>query len=168
MPPTLPEYINPWKLARNGAQLEGALTLETLPRLVDAVHSHGARAEISWHFSLDEEGRPRLTGTTRAEVQLLCQRCLEPVTSTLDAALNLVVVHPGQTPPELDSPWEALEVADATISLAELVEDELLLALPLVPRHETCPRNQYTYTTEAGSEPSAENPFAALEALKRK
>ena len=168
MSSTLPEHIDPWKLARRGEHLTGQLRLAGLDRLADAVHGVGQQVEISWHFDLDSRNRPTITGELHAEVRMVCQRCLEPLTVVLEAPQHLVLVSSGEEEPDLESPWEALEVPATGLMLAELVEDELLLALPVAPRHEACSRNQYRDEAREPEEPAQENPFAVLQALKQK
>ena len=94
---------------------------------------------------------------------MTCQRCLEPMTLSLVARPQWLFVRAGEgreTPPDEEA--EVIEV-DRPLMLSELVEDELLLAMPMIPMHrlEECPARKYSAT---GKE--RENPFAGLKGRK--
>lgn len=100
----------------------------------------------------------------RAQVLRSCQRCLQPVTLPLavDRELRFVPGEDAAAALDADSDEDVLAL-EPQLDLRELLEDELLLALPLVPRHEVCPEPLPRSAGEA--EPTA-HPFAALAALK--
>ncbi|MEQ1804240.1 MAG: YceD family protein, partial [Burkholderiaceae bacterium] len=101
-----------------------------------------------------------------ARLQLVCQRCLEPVTAALDVQRSFRFVEGEAAAAELDAQCEDDVLAlTRELDLHELLEDELLLCLPLVPKHEQCP--QPLPEAAAGPGPDRANPFAALAALKR-
>ncbi len=117
----------------------------------------GARAEIWLHL------------TARACVWRDCQRCLQPVALALDLARALRFVADEATAEALDAESEDDVLAlPRYLDLHELVEDELLLALPLVPMHMQCPQALPTSVDfDAGDELAAPaHPFAALAALQ--
>ena len=101
------------------------------------------------------------------QVALECQRCLRPVDMPLQIARNFLFVHGEDAAAQLDADTEddVLAITRA-LDLRELIEDELLLAMPIVPRHEHCPEPLVPVVDEA---PAADkpNPFAALAGLKR-
>lgn len=116
----------------------------------------GAEAEIWLHLKAG------------SAVQLECQRCLSPVETALEAERSLRFVAGERQAAALDAEIEDDVLAlSKNLDLRELIEDELLLALPLVPRHEICPQPlRFGHVLEP--EPVARpNPFAALEALKK-
>ena len=125
--------------------------------------------------SSDLESRPVRGGPpqtwlhlhAQASLALVCQRCLGPVETPLMAQRSFLFVAGEETAAQLDADSEDDVLAlTRSLDLQELVEDELLLALPLVPRHELCPQ---PLPMEHGDAPDEErpNPFAALAALKR-
>ena len=94
-------------------------------------------------------------------------RCLQPVALDLEVLRPLRFVADETTAAALDADSDDdVLVASRNLDLHELVEDELLLALPLVPKHERCQRNLPMAVGDVAAEP-APNPFAALAALKR-
>jgi len=104
----------------------------------------------------------------RAEGQLAleCQRCLKPVNVAIEFERNFLFVHGEELAAQLDAETEDDVLAmPRVLDLHQLVEDELLLDMPLVPRHEVCPEPLPVRIDEhvPGDAP---NPFAALAALK--
>jgi uncharacterized protein len=103
-----------------------------------------------------------------ATVWLECQRCLKPVAVPLkvDRALRFVRGEDEAARLDAESDDDVLELTHA-INVLELIEDELLLALPIVPRHDQCPDAlPMQHEVEEDTEP-APNPFAKLAALRR-
>ena len=162
-------------LAAEGETLSGAWPLDELPRLVASTHPEArpaggetlawsARAERRARRAAEPELWLHLALDTR--VRLECQRCLQPVETPLHIERWLRFVPGEEQAAALDAESEEDVLAlPRWLDLRELAEDELLLELPLVPRHELCP---VELPTSAGEpEPERENPFAALQALKR-
>jgi uncharacterized protein len=156
--------------AAEGARLEGSWPLAALGRLADGTADPG---DVAWSAHLEQCSRPggepqaSLHLGARAEVARECQRCLQPVTVSLEVDREFLFVADEQTAAALDADCEDdVLVTSHRFDLAALVEDELLLALPLVPRHEHCPI-PLAATAMPDADPPAQHPFAALAALKR-
>lgn len=168
--------INLRDFARRGATLEGEVTLAAMPRLAAALCLGGdelarmharwtLRGEVRRHASGAEQ--PRVELEVRAELPMTCQRCLQPSMQVVDecVAFRLVDAEPELTLEELEAEDEAL-CATQPVDVAELVEDQLILALPLVPMHQpACPR---PIERPAQDLPAPESPFAALAAMRRR
>ena len=101
----------------------------------------------------------RLRGTIAGEVTLACGRCLERMPFTLRSTLDLVVVAGDEEARRLDAADEPLLVEDGQLHLPEVIEDEVLLAVPLALRHERCAEIR-----DAGQEKGS-SPFAGLKRL---
>lgn len=169
----LPKEIDPFRLAQNGIELEGELELKTMPRLLDYLVDDQGVVTVKMAFDIDEIGTRYMRGQFSCGVSLLCERCLSPMTVKLDVDCLLAMVISERTVAGLAEqydPW--LLENDDPVSLAAVVEDELILALPLVPKHEEpCIANE-DWVSEA-EEDSQENdkpasPFAVLSELKTK
>jgi uncharacterized protein len=162
----LPDLVEPLALAERGAHLEGILDLARLTRLGrDLAHATGGVA-VWLDFVRDEQGRPQVTGRIRATLALTCQRCLEPMEVPLDLEVGLGLLPSDADAQHLSPGIEPLLVGEEPVSLVQLVEDELLLALPAVPMHPpaVC---RGTAALAAGAAPGRpDSPFAALEALR--
>ena len=100
-----------------------------------------------------------------------CQRCLQPVALDVEIERSIRFVADEATAAALDAESEDDVLAlPRWLDLHELIEDELLLALPIVPMHDHCPVALPTAVGEdevAGAASEPEHPFAALAALKR-
>ena len=95
----------------------------------------------------------------------VCQRCLEPVDIDVDATVDLALVHEDDTATQ-DSEEDYLELNDEGVELTALVEDELILALPIIAVHSegAC---EAIEPVARESEKFSESPFAVLSSLKR-
>ncbi|MBM7333815.1 MAG: YceD family protein [Alcanivorax sp.] len=168
----LPPYLEPRKFADQERVIEGEARVGDLPRLREYRDSQDQPVRVSLAFGRDEDGRGRVQGRVEATLILVCQRCLEPVHHPVVADVDLVLVWSEDQAKALPADLDPLLVTEERLSLAELLEEELLLALPLVALHDECPRPAST-----GSEPEPEgdpddtqtnpdNPFAVLARLK--
>jgi uncharacterized protein len=171
-----PRRLDVEAFANEGGHLSGQWPGAALDRLADlqAPPQDMACADIDWQASGERqavtagEAEVWLTLSAHTRVWLLCQRCLQPFEQPLRVSTRLRFVHGEAQAEALDAKIEEDVLAlTRTLDVQELVEDELLLALPLVPRHEVCP----TPIVVAGhdqSEASEQrvNPFALLQTLK--
>lgn len=161
----LPEHIDPRQLARKGQTLRGRLPISGMPRLVQALAESSGEIEVELAFDL-EAGRYMVRGRLRTEVSLICQRCMEHMRLVIEAPVTLEVVGSDEAAAQVAEGYEPYTVAEDEIALGDMVEDELLLALPIVPMHEdmSC---QPLLRGEAGDESKRPNPFAVLGQLKK-
>lgn len=165
----LPERVDPFRLAETGTHLEGCLELAEFERLCASLLACEGVVTGGLDFGIDEAGTRFLHGRLTAPVRMTCQRCLESMDYTLEADVQLALVRAQtQSVPEGYDPL--LVEDDAPIRLLDVVEDELILALPLVPMHEqqVCPA-MAILERQAAEEPAGEreNPFAVLAGLKK-
>lgn len=165
--PRFPNKINLWQLAEKQGRLDGALALAELPRL-RALNRAGGAVEIALAAGVDERGARFIRGRLDAQVELVCQRCLGPLTLRLAVPVRLGLIRSEAETARLPEGYEPLLAADEGARVADWVEDELLLALPQIPRHEDrreCEANGYV---APGGEPSRAEPgrpFAGLASL---
>lgn len=116
------------------------------------------------------EKRPCLHLRAQATVMLRCQRCLEPLEHRLEADRHFVFVRDESTAQTLDAETDDEVLAlPRQLDLHELLEDELIMALPLVPRHDDCPTAVAPDAVAAtqAAEPARAHPFAVLETLRK-
>ena len=123
-------------LADREGVLSGELQLSKLTRLVGMLHSDAGSVRASLRFGQRRDGRWVVELTYTAAVQFTCQRCLEPFRHELAGCANVVLVDAESAPAEAPEGPEAFELADGQFSPAELIEDELIVSMPLVPKHE--------------------------------
>ena len=140
----LPQYLDPWRAALTRAAFVGCVTLAKLPRLAEAVIGAEGPACYDLRFEQDAEGRAVVLGRVTLMARLVCQRCLGDLSYLLDVPIALALVRSavdsddlGLTEvPGIPDHLEPLPVmGDMPIHPLELIEDELLLAIPLVSMH---------------------------------
>lgn len=131
----LPEFIDPFQLVEKRQTLKGAVKLSTMQRLASLVTDTTGVAELEIYFGRDEAGLPLVKGSLSSVVRLQCQRCLEELEVKIDTDFVLGVVSSLNEAGNLPENYEPLVVGETPISLTELLEDEILLALPAVAIH---------------------------------
>lgn len=162
--------------AQAGGEMSGHIALKDFPRLVAEAQANADARQIDWNAS--GELRPAAGGgdqiwlLLKASVILpmTCQRCLTPVDVqvSVDRPFRFVPDEEVAAAQDEDAEEDVLELSKA-FDLAGLIEDELLMALPVVPRHMTCPVEvklvvaDREFEAEMTAKP---NPFAALSRLK--
>lgn len=145
----------------------GDVPFGSLPRLRAAL-AHGDGALQVDLQAGKERGRERLRGTVSGELPLQCARCEQVFNWPLDTTLDVCLVHSEEEEQAVLHDTDPYLVADDSLPLRELVEDETLLALPMLPRCESCENAVQAapgaIADEAASrgEAPAEGPFAAL------
>lgn len=155
-------------LAARAATLQSEFAVEQLPRLAEAGALAGTQANATLRFSTFE-GKPAIDVRVAGHVVLSCQRCLQPVLVAIDESATVVVV------PTLDgiepTGYEPYEGDAEHLPLAGLVEEQLLLGMPLVPMHEEgtpCARDAARarpLTPDAEVPVDRQRPFANLRQL---
>ncbi len=163
--------------AKAAGELEGRWPLLQFDRLTESAVADARPAgggEVAWHAR--GEARAMRGGETQTwlhigattDVPLECQRCLKAVDVPLAIERSFLFVHGEDAAAQLDTDSEDDVLAlTRALDLRELIEDELLLALPIVPRHDTCPVPLVAPADDAELVEEKPNPFAALAALKR-
>lgn len=166
-----PSIIDPVQLAEKGTRFNGDFPLKGMRRLLELCANDAGSVQIDLRFEHDEGNNVRvLWGTINARVHVTCQRCLEPFALALHSESRLVLLTPGEQPALLEpdgTPVDSL-VIEHPLSLSELIEDELLLVMPMIPNH--APADCAAAKKASGDAPKVaqkKNPFSVLEQLKR-
>ena len=168
----LPLRIDPALFARQGRQIEGDLAIQDMPRIVDLTPNPETKLHVTMSFSTSSLQFPLVKGTIRGQVVQTCQRCLGDVVVEIDQPFELLLVSPDSVELAAQEGHELFEFAGQFISTIELIEDETILALPIVPKHESidqCDPVAKKWIAEKEHEPAEikrENPFSALKNLK--
>lgn len=149
--------------AREGGRLAGEVPVAALERLADALAETGGA--LNWELSgeCDGDGRSWLTLRVEGSLGLRCQRCLGTVVFPVSVESRLQLVAPGEAWPDEDLEDDESDAIEAARELAvvPLVEEEVLLALPIAPRHDRCE------PPKAVAEEQEPSPFAVLANLKK-
>lgn len=164
--------IDPWHAAWRRQGLAGEAAEQDLPRLGGALRSLGGSAQWPAHFDLwferDAEGRALVAGRVALGVHLVCQRCLEEVRIGLETPVAVALLQSEAQAEGLPERWEPVLVGEDGVRPLDLVEDELLLILPLVPLHAAgdCEPPVVARAAATIQVESRDNPFAALAQLQ--
>jgi uncharacterized protein len=159
----LPKVIDSLAFAKAGSTVAGFIELASLSRLTERLAKVEGRLTCRVSGTRDAEGKNWLAVEMAGSLALICQRCLKGVDFPIDIRSRLLLVPAGQSWPEeelTDDGYDAVAAEDE-MELLSLVEDELLLALPISPMHDVC--EMPTPIVEE-LEPS---PFAELAKLKK-
>lgn len=158
MSDALMKTIDGRAFARERREIHGRLGADVLPRLA----ASGART-TGFDFVItggsNAQGKDALRVRARGDVEMDCQRCLAPVTMGIDVDTELELAD---TETEIATAEDDVDrvLAMPAMAVAGMVEDELLLALPMVARHDTC-------AAQAGEDDAVASPFAKLRELRR-
>jgi uncharacterized protein len=170
-----PDFVDPWHFADIGKRISGTLMLVDLPRLARFLQQPGGEAKFELEFFRDQRKRACISGFVKADLVLQCQRCLGPLRLAVDSEINLVAVEGFDEAEQLPESTEPLLMEESRVRLEELVEDELLLSIPQVPRHTSgaCATDNIISDSvppdhAEDDEDEVENPFAELATLKSK
>ncbi len=174
----VPDHVDARKIFTKDAIITGILPVHKLHRLTQNLSNSEGVVRAELHFTTDEARRRIVSGVVKADVNAVCQRCLEALSISLEDTLNLAIVetedHIRRLPAELD-PWQC---TDALLNLSDIIEEQLILCMPLVSYH---PEGQCTGVADsiraqrfsAENQPPADShltggPFAVLQNLKKK
>jgi len=134
-PEPLPELLDPHRAVSLGSHYAGRMDLARLSRLRPLLESADGSADYRLTFGRDERGFGVVKGRVVGELQLRCQRCNGEMALRVDSELTLAVVDGLDEAAALPDDYDPLLLDGRLMRSSELIEDELLLALPVVPRH---------------------------------
>lgn len=150
-------------LARDNGEISGLLAVGDMPRLAEYAAADGDHLRCSLRGGRVEGGKLGLWLTVGGRLRLTCQRCLQALELPVEVDSRLLLVPVGAAWPDeelADDRADAIEASEEQ-SLAALVEEEILLALPLAPRHDSC-----ALPAVDGNDARPPSPFAALVRVK--
>lgn len=155
-----PGVIDGLQFARGAQAVRGVLGMEQLPRVAVL---HGATEGLAFGVrgGMRDDGKPCLWISVSGELRLVCQRCLGQLIFPLSIEAELVLTQDAREIEEAQDDVDRV-LASRAMSVAQLVEDEVLLSLPMVPRHDRC-----VAALSEGREAKA-SPFGVLTELRRK
>ncbi|MDE1462623.1 YceD family protein [Spartinivicinus poritis] len=169
----LPKIVDPRRLAKQSVSLKGRWPVADLEQLANYLTNTEGEVEADLNFSQDAEGHFVISGQLTAQVQMTCQRCLEPVSLSVTSDILLAVVWSDESGKQLPDNLDPIVVADEHLSLARLIDEELILNLPIVPAHEdpVCQPQMEWLDPDAEDDSAVseqpKNPFAVLASLKK-
>lgn len=137
-----PVRVMPRKLCNRNGSINSTLPVAKLLRLSEFLHDNNGHAEVSLSFDKDDAGHCLITGSLKADVNMVCQRCLEATEVKLASDFAIKVAESDKEARDMAqssaNSLEQLEVVrseEGELDLLSLVEDELIMSLPIVASH---------------------------------
>ena len=171
----LPLEVDPFRLATREEHLQGSIPLKQMKRLISALSSDEGDVFIDVVFSVDINRVTQLSGQIKTDAKLICQRCMGEMDLPIALDFELAFVRSEAKMERLPEGYEATLIEDTPVMLSDIIEDEILLALPPIPKHldDNCssdnmaegwnsPQNNETNTENV----KQDNPFDVLASLK--
>ncbi len=166
----LPEKVNFVKQVEYQACIEGSWPIAKLERLKELLSEGSGERSGDLTAKLEfgrHAGFLSLSGKLEANLSLVCQRCMQDMDYQISTKFLLGIVHNDEEADELPEDMEPCLLAEEEQSIIELLEDELLLSLPIAPTHEQdCSSYLVQQDERRQAEKMASSPFAALKDLK--
>lgn len=168
----LPQQLDLLRAARQGAMFNGTIDVRCMSRLRDYLSTDQGRVDVQVELGTDTVGIPYLSGHATASLTVQCQRCLGDMPLTLDTRFLLALVTSERDTERVPDEYEPLVVTENPAALQDIVEDELILAMPIVNQHlpDQCEATSLIKRLheERGQvqDSQKENPFAVLQKLK--
>ena len=164
----LSQTLDPLRLARSEEQLSGEIDLNEMSRVADLLQSDAGSVGFRLDFDHGEAGNCRIRVEIETSLLMNCQRCLQKMQVDIKRQSTLGIVADKSAAAELPNDYEPVILAEnESMTAIDIVEDELLLAIPIAPLHapDECGASK---ELEALSADAKTKPFAALAALKTK
>lgn len=165
----LPESVDAWRMVAAGRIFEGGLPLAALPRLTPSLADAAGHCVYRVEFGRDELGVAFCDIQAEAVLPLVCQRTLDRFELPVRVEQRIGLVRDERDEAGLPPGYEPVQPPeDGRLNPIELIEDELILALPVVPVKpgSEAVEAHWAATEEKEAEEERPNPFAALSALK--
>ena len=180
----LPHEIDPFRLVESRSELEGSVPLKQFKRLRPLLVDDTGAVAIVLNFDIDELGVPFVAGSIETNLALVCQRCLGRYDFPVDKDFTLALIKSEKEAESLPLRFEPYLVETNPLILNDVIEEELLLAMPQIPMHDRseCTASSWINNPEdeadkssdgntrndASKNVSKENPFSVLANLKHK
>lgn len=171
----LPKRVDAVRLVKVNQRLNAVISSENLTRLNDAVIRCIEPVTCEIEFLQAADKQRMMQGSCHTQVVMICQRCLEEASLLVSSEFQIGLVFNDEQASQLPKYLEPAELdEEGYLDLWEVVEDEMLLALPMFPMHpeNECSAKQSTTELEAEtvteSSEKRPNPFAVLAQLKQK
>lgn len=160
-----PDWVNPWKAAEGNRRFAGTIPLRNMSRLTPLLASDEGEAEFEAHFARDALGWATVQLDVSAKLPLICQASLERYDEPVSRSSLLAVVENPEQQDELPEHYDAARVEEGRVVFLDLVQDELILAVPQVPRKPGLEEVRFSTDPEedlSDQDEEHNRPFAAL------
>ena len=167
----LPKQLDPFKCAVQRSEYRGVYKSQDMTRFLDSVVACDETVAVDITFKKDEQGLTYFSGSVETSAMLVCERCGGQIAQPLQANFCFSPIRSDAEIEELPETYDPIEVNDqGEINILQVVEDELILQLPIVAFHaeEECGMSQNELSFgDVGTDDEKPNPFAVLKELKQ-
>ena len=161
---SLPDQLKLFNFAKKEICLSGLYKISDFPKISEIASNKRDSLRVGLSFYLKNNKTPCVNGIIELDIVLACQRCLDDLSIALKVNVNLAFVKHEQQAEELDSDYEIYLIQEEELATHDLISDEILLSIPMVPTHD------YDCIKEINEqevvEEKSENPFAILKKIK--
>ncbi len=169
----LPINVDPVRAAQKQLELDAIIPKQLLSRLAESTISVQSDIKTVFSFDIDKQKLRIFHGKASVAVELICQRCNEPMIYQCEAEFTYCPVHNQEQENNLPDAYEAIYYDEnGEVNLHQIVEDELIVTLPQIAKHaiEDCQQSEFelTFGEIDDEEEQRPNPFDALAILKHK
>jgi len=131
----LPSYVDTRSVFLQQTQIKGIVALERLSRFREGLASDVAKIWVSLDFSVNESGQKLIRGNLSADIDVFCQRCLDPFTINLVDEINLILLSDENEIKRLAADLDPWICTNYRLYLASMIEEQLILSMPIITYH---------------------------------
>ena len=161
---SLPSQLKLFNFAKKEISFSGLYQISDFPKISEIASNKSDNVRVDLSFYLKNNKTPCVDGIIELDIVLPFQRCLDDLSLALKVNFNLAFVKHDQQSEELDSHYEIYVIEEEELAILDLISDEILLSIPMVPTH------NYDCIKEINKqeivEEKSENPFAILKKIK--
>ena len=161
---SLPDQIKLFNFAKKEISLSGIYQISDFPKISEIASNKKDNVSVNLSFYLKNNKTPCVDGIIHLDIVLACQRCLDDLSIALEVNFNLAFVKNNQEFEELDAHFEIYVIEDEELATLDLISDEILLSIPMVPMHDYDCTKEIIQQEIVGVK--SENPFAILKKIK--
>ena len=170
------KLFNPERSAREMHEYIGEVPISDFSRLMKVVASDKGHVNARMQFSFEKGKIAIISLKINAEIELICQRTLNPFMYAIDSQIELAAVGSEKQMEYLSDHYEPVIIQDGLLDPKDIIEEEILLAIPVIPKSrlndcDSSGNSAYCSASKIGEEEKIcqkPNPFAILSTLKHK
>ena len=159
------DWLKLIKFAKKNLSVTDELSIIDLPRINGIAHNKSDKIKVNYSFYVENNTTPCLDGEISLNIHLTCQRCLEELPFSLDFSFSMAFVKNENQAEELSKHLEIYLFEDKELSLIDLISDEILLSIPMVPKHNLDCLSSFKENNNY--EQGKENPFSILKNINK-
>lgn len=158
----IPRYFDPWQFAKMQGEQHFELALNGTQELVKEQSDGVISAELRGYVDISQQSH--LAGQVRVTLKALCQRCLEAMELPIVQNFDYVLIRQQEQENQVEGDFESLICPESELDMAWFLEEEVLLAMPSISRHDDCTM-PWQNDAETQEPANKHRPFAALKSM---